>query len=68
MSMWVQETPCMWKDYVWNSATCSCENAKYLASIMGDSAIMCNEYIESSDETTKTIPTVFDERKATCET
>ena len=27
------------KDYVWNSATCNCENGKYLASIMNDSAM-----------------------------
>ena len=27
------------KDYVWNPGTCSCENGKYLASIMDDSAI-----------------------------
>ena len=24
------------KDYVWNPSTCSCENGKYLASIMDD--------------------------------
>ena len=24
-------------DYIWNPATCSCENGKYLASIMDDS-------------------------------
>ena len=35
------------KDYVWNPATCNCENAKYLTSIMDDSAIMCDEIIES---------------------
>ena len=29
----------MWKDYVWNLATCHCENEKYLASIIDDSAI-----------------------------
>ena len=28
-----------------NPATCSCENGKYLASIMGDAAIMCDEII-----------------------
>ena len=33
------------KDYIWNPATCSCVNGKYLASIMGDSAIMCDEII-----------------------
>ena len=29
-------------DYVWNRTTCSCENGKYLASIMDDSVIMCD--------------------------
>ena len=31
------------KHYIWNPATCSCENGKYLASIMDDSAITCDE-------------------------
>ena len=39
-------------------ATCICENGKYLASIMGDSVIMCDEFIE------KTILINFNERKA----
>ena len=29
-------------DYVWNSATCNCENGKYLAINMNDSAILCD--------------------------
>ena len=33
---------------------------------MDDSAIMCDEIIESYDEETKTIPTNFNEKKATC--
>ena len=33
------------KDNVWNAATCNCENGKYLASIMDDSAIIYNEII-----------------------
>ena len=33
------------KDYVWNPATCSCENGKYLASILDDSVIICDEII-----------------------
>ena len=33
------------KDYVWNPATCNCENGKYLANIMIDSAIMYDEII-----------------------
>ena len=35
------------KYYIWNPTTCSCKNAKYLAGIMDDSAIMCDEIIES---------------------
>ena len=38
------------KDYVWNPATCNCENWEYLASIIANSAIMCDEIIESYDE------------------
>ena len=38
------------KEYIWNSAKCSCENGKYLASIMDGSVIMCNEIIESYNE------------------
>ena len=55
----------MWKDYVWNPATCSCENGKYLARIMDRLAIMCHKVIESNDEA---IPTSFNEKKATCKT
>ena len=51
------------KDYVWNPATCNCENGKYLASIMDDSDIIFDEVkeadAESNDETN------FNE-KATC--
>ena len=35
---------------------------------MDDSAITCDEVIESYDEETKTIPTDFNERKETCKT
>ena len=38
----------------WNPATCGCKNGKYLASIMNDSAIACDEVTESYDEQTKT--------------
>ena len=34
------------KDYIWNPATYSCENRKYLASIMEDSVITCDKTIE----------------------
>ena len=56
------------KKIVWNPATCSCENGKNLASIMDNSAIICDEVIESYDEETKTIPTHFNEKKATGKT
>ena len=49
------------KDYVWNPAICNCENGKYLANIMVDSVITCDEIIESYNEETN-----FNERKATC--
>ena len=34
------------EDYVWNPVTCNCENGKYLASIMDDSAIIYYEVID----------------------
>ena len=37
-------------NYVWNPATCNCDNGKYLASIMDDSANICDEIIESYDD------------------
>ena len=37
------------KDYIWNPATCTSENGKYLASIMND-VVMCDKIIESYDE------------------
>ena len=48
------------KSCIWNPATCSCENGKYLASIMDNSAITCNEIVE---EEIKTVTTNFNERK-----
>ena len=56
------------KDYVWNPDTCYCENRKYLASIMGDSAIMCDEVIESYNKATSNNKTKFNKEKATCKT
>ena len=62
----------MWKRFYLDPATCSCENEKYLASIMNDSAIMCDEIIDvaakSNDEDTKNIPTNFNEKKVPCKT
>ena len=56
------------KDYIWNPSTCGFKNEKYLASIMDDSAITCDENIQSYDEETKTIPTNFNEKKVICKT
>ena len=54
------------KDYFWNPSTCSSKNGKYLASIMDDSVITCDEIIDaetkSKDEKTKAIPINFNEK------
>ena len=54
------------KDYIWSPATCSCENGKYLASVIDNynSVITCDEIIEE----TKTIPTKFNEKNIICGT
>ena len=52
------------KDYVWNPPTCSCENDKYLASIINNSVITCNAIIEE----TKTLPKNFNERRVAYKT
>ena len=53
---WWNNDKCRWeckkrhvceKDYVWKPDSFNCENGKYLASIMDDSAIMCDEITES---------------------
>ena len=41
------------KDYAWTPSTRNCENGKYIASIMDNSMITCNEVIESYDEEEK---------------
>ena len=53
----------MWKRICLQSVTCHSENGKYLASIMNDSAIICDEVIESFDEEIN-----FNEKKAICKT
>ena len=35
------------KEYAWIPSTCICENVKYLAGIMDDLAIICDEVIEA---------------------
>ena len=56
------------KDYVWNSATCNCKNRKYLASIMDDSAIICDDVIDTDADAESNNKTGFNEKKATCKT
>ena len=51
------------KYYIWNPGICRCKNRKYLESIMDDSAITCDEIIESYDEEAKAISTNFSETK-----
>ena len=50
------------KDYIWNAATGNCKNGKYLASIINDSVITCDEIIDAEatpyEEETKTVPKI----------
>ena len=50
--MWVicKKHNVYWKDYIWNSAKCSCKNGKYLANIMDDSMIMCDEVTDAKQK------------------
>ena len=52
----------MGENYICNPATCSCENRIYLASIMDNSAITCDEDIESYDKETKAISANFNKK------
>ena len=59
------------KDYIWNPARRSCQNAKYLASLMNDPAITCDEIkseVKSNNEETKTFHTNFNEKNITYNT
>ena len=51
------------KKIVLNPATCNCENGKYLASNMDDSATACDEIIGSYNEQAN-----FNEKKGICKT
>ena len=48
------------KDYIWYLVTCSCETGKYLASVIYDSVITCDEIIEE----TKRVTTNFNEKSS----
>ena len=67
MSVRVQKRHICEKQYIWNLATCSCENSKYLPTIINDSVITCDEIIDpeakSYDEERKTITITFNEKK-----
>ena len=54
------------RKYVWNPATCNCKNGKYLASIMDDSMITCDEVTKLYDGEIKTILSNFNKKKVTC--
>ena len=58
----------MWKRLYLESATCSRENGKYLANIMDDLVITCDEIIESYDKETKAILANCNKKNATCKT
>lgn len=46
------------KGYIWNPFMCTCENSKYVGSITKESAITCDEIIDTTISTlTKTVPT-----------
>ena len=53
MSVKSKKAPSMQKTYIWNPATFSCENGKYVGSIIYDSVIKHDENIEE----TKTVST-----------
>ena len=42
------------KGSIWNPATCSCENVKYVGSVIDDSVISCDEIIDKTKRTSKT--------------
>ena len=44
---------CEKKNYIWNPPPCSCKNGKYLASIIDDSVITCDEITEKTKNMSK---------------
>ena len=46
---------CEKKNYIWNPAACSCENGKYLESIIDDSVITCDEIINASGSVSRNV-------------
>ena len=56
--MWIKKRHA-WENYIWNPATFSYDNGKYLLNIIDNSVITCDEIIE---EITKTFTTNFNEK------
>ena len=60
------------KGYICTPATCSCENSKYLASIIDDLVINCDKVIDaaakSCNKETKSVTTNLNEKNAICKT
>ena len=60
------------KGYIWNPATCSWKNGKYLASIIDNSVITCEEVRDAEakpyGEETKATAANFNEKIAICKT
>ena len=61
------------KGYIWNYAKCARESSKYIARIIEDSVIICDQIIklERPEKATKTsirkiIPTNFNKKKVVC--
>ena len=53
----------MWKQEIWNPATLSCENGKYVGSII-DYSLMGDEIIDATKTfSTKTVLTNFNENR-----
>ena len=52
------------EDYIWNPATCSCKNDKYLARVIDVSGITWEKIID----TRKTLLTIINIKKITCKT
>ena len=56
------------KDNIWNPSTCSCKHGKYLASVISNLVITCDEIIDTEAKSVnveiKTVATNFDEGKA----
>ena len=57
------------KDYIWDPATYSCQDGKYLATIMDNSAIISDEIINvNAKAKSKNKETNFNEKNITCKT